>query len=337
MSKYLVTGGCGFIGSHLTDQLIKDGHDVVVFDNLSSGSLDNLHDDAVFIEGDIRDKHALKQIIREVDGCFHLAAIASVDISVKKWSETHETNLTGTINIFESIVERDEGPIPVIYASSAAVYGDNASVPLCETVQPSPLTPYGVDKLSCELHARIAHLIHNIPSVGLRFFNVYGPRQDPSSPYSGVISIFINKIMNDLPVKIFGNGTQTRDFVYVGDVVTMLKTSMQTHDKQCHVLNVCTGRSTSILELANIIASVTHKELKTEFSAPKSGDIHISLGSPEKTLRKLNKNAKTRLGEGLETTVTFIKKPTTTAASENIKILPLDNKLYEENNDRSNL
>ena len=170
---------------------------------------------AEFVEGDIRDKKIIKDIIKTVDGCFHLAAIASVDMSVKKWSETHETNLTGTINIFEAIAKREDGVIPVVYASSAAIYGDNASVPLCESVQPSPLTPYGADKLSCELHARIAHLIHNVPSIGMRFFNVYGPRQDPKSPYSGVISIFIEKILNDQPITIFGDGTQTRDFVYV--------------------------------------------------------------------------------------------------------------------------
>jgi len=318
MSKYLVTGGCGFIGSHLTDQLIEEGHQVVVLDNLSSGFLSNLNPKAKFIEGDIRDKIVLKDIIETVDGCFHLAAIASVDMSVKKWSETHETNLTGTINIFETIAEREEGAIPIVYASSAAIYGDNASVPLCESVQPSPLTPYGVDKLSCELHARIAHLIHNIPSIGMRFFNVYGPRQDPKSPYSGVISIFIEKILNDQPVTIFGDGTQTRDFVYVGDVVNMLKAAMEEHFYQCHVLNVCTGRSTSVLGLADIISSVSQKTLQKEYASARSGDIHISLGSPEKTLRRLNKNAQTRLGEGLEKTIEFMREKENEVIDENI-------------------
>lgn len=316
MSKYLVTGGCGFIGSHLTDKLIEEGHQVIVLDNLSSGFLSNLNSKAEFVEGDIRDKSTIQDIIDKVDGCFHLAAIASVDVSVKKWSETHETNLTGTINIFESIAERENGPIPVIYASSAAVYGDNASVPLCESVQPSPLTPYGADKLSCELHARIAHLIHNIPSIGLRFFNVYGPRQDPKSPYSGVISIFIEKILNDQAVTIFGDGTQTRDFVYVGDVVNMLKTSMEEHFYQRHVLNVCTGRSTSVLGLADIISSVAQKTLQKEFAPARSGDIHISLGSPEKTLRRLNITAHTRLGDGLKNTINSMEDKT----KENTKL-----------------
>ena len=325
MSKYLVTGGCGFIGSHLTDQLIEDGHKVLVLDNLSSGFLSNLNPKAEFIEGDIRDKSTVKDIIDQVDGCFHLAAIASVDVSVKKWSETHETNLTGTINIFESITERANGPIPVVYASSAAIYGDNASVPLCETVQPSPLTPYGVDKLSCELHARIAHLIHNIPSIGLRFFNVYGPRQDPKSPYSGVISIFIEKIMNNLPVTIFGDGTQTRDFVYVADVVQMLKIGMEEHFHQCHILNVCTGRSTSVLGLADIISSVAQKALKKDFAPAKSGDIHISLGSPEKSLRRLNKKANTRLGEGLEKTVAFMNKQADNKLKNSVITSPTNN------------
>jgi len=330
MSKYLVTGGCGFIGSHLTDKLIEEGHKVVVLDNLSSGFLSNLNPKAEFIEGDIRNKEVLKNIIKEVDGCFHLAAIASVDVSVKKWSETHEINLTGTINIFETIAKRENGPIPVVYASSAAIYGDNASVPLCESVQPSPLTPYGADKLSCELHARIAHLIHNIPSIGLRFFNVYGPRQDPKSPYSGVISIFIEKIMNDQPVIIFGDGTQTRDFVYVGDVVKMLKTSMKAHYYQCHILNVCTGRSTSVLDLADIISSVSHKALQKEYAPARSGDIHISLGSPKKTLRRLNKEATTRLGEGLEETITFMKQDEVQDISNTVITSSFKNKEKQE-------
>lgn len=210
MAKYCVTGGCGFIGSHLVDALIAAGHQIVVLDNLSSGKIENLHPKALFKMGNVQNPIDVADALYNVDGCFHLAAIASVQKSNEEWALTHKTNLTGTINVFEAAAKANKGkPVPVMFASSAAIYGDNACVPLSELEKPSPITAYGADKLGCELHGRIANLVHNVPNYGFRFFNVYGPRQDPKSPYSGVISIFSDKILKNEDIKIFGDGLQS--------------------------------------------------------------------------------------------------------------------------------
>ena len=181
MSTWLVTGGAGFIGSHLCEALQQRGDTVRVLDDLSTGRRSNLPDGIAFIEGDVADAAAVAAAIDGVDGCFHLAAIASVEKGVTDWLGTHRTNLTGTITLFDSI-RRQGSRIPVVYASSAAVYGDVAAMPITEATPCRPLSAYGADKYGCELHAAVASHVHAIPTVGLRFFNVYGPRQDPKSP-----------------------------------------------------------------------------------------------------------------------------------------------------------
>ena len=184
MSLYLVTGGAGFIGSHLCDALIARGDSVRVLDDLSTGRRANLPEGAELIVGDIADPETAWRATEGVDGCFHLAAIASVERATKDWLGTHRANLTGAITIFDAI-RRHGTKVPVVYASSAAVYGDCRTIPIRETAARRPLSAYGADKYGCELHAITASHVHGIPTVGLRFFNVYGPRQDPKSPYSG--------------------------------------------------------------------------------------------------------------------------------------------------------
>ena len=304
MANYLVTGGCGFIGSHLVDALIAAGDRVVVLDDLSTGTRDNLNPGADLVVGDICDAPLVKRLMAGMDGCFHLAAVASVERSVEAWTETHQVNLSGTISVFEAAKDAsDGGPVPVVYASSAAIYGDNASMPLSEKALPRPLTAYGADKLGCELHARVGHLVHQVPSMGMRFFNVYGPRQDPRSPYSGVISIFIDRICRGEPIKIFGDGEQCRDFIYVGDVVRFLRGAMQaTTDKQ-DVLNVCTGRMVTINQLAQAVARLSGQPLRVDHQTPRHGDIRISLGDPKRAARILGVVAETELGQGLRHTI----------------------------------
>src|SRR6185437_16521969 len=195
MALYLVTGGAGFIGSHLTDALLKRGDQVRVLDNLSTGKWENLDSKATLIVGDIADAGTVARAMDGVDGCFHLAAVASVELGNRDWLGTHRANLTGAITIFDAARRaRPDRTVPVVYASSAAVYGDNPNLPLAETAQTRPMSAYGADKLGCELHGRVAAHVHGVRTVGCRFFNVYGPRQDPGSPYSGVISIFFNRI-----------------------------------------------------------------------------------------------------------------------------------------------
>ncbi len=304
MANYLVTGGCGFIGSHLVDALIEAGHRVSVLDDLSTGSRDNLHPKAELVVGDIRDVPLVKMVMAGMDGCFHLAAVASVELSVRAWAETHQVNLSGAISVFEAAKDALDGrPIPVVYASSAAIYGDNASMPLSEKALPRPLTAYGADKLGCELHARVGQLVHQVPSMGMRFFNVYGPRQDPQSPYSGVISIFIDRIRRGETIKVFGDGEQCRDFIYVGDVVRFLMGAMQAADDKQDVLNVCTGRMVTINQLAQVIARLSGHPLQIDHQPPRSGDIRISLGDPKRAARILGITAETDLGRGLKHTI----------------------------------
>jgi UDP-glucose 4-epimerase len=301
MAKYLVTGGAGFIGSHLCDALLARGDQVRVLDNLSTGKRENISDDVEFFLGDVTDKTAVETASRGVDGCFHLAAIASVAQSTEDWVGTHEVNLTGAIRVLDAARATK---FPVVYASSAAVYGDNASMPLCETDRASPLTPYGADKLACELHARVASVLHNIPTAGMRFFNVYGPRQDPRSPYSGVISIFTDRLSRCLNIPIFGDGQQSRDFIYVGDVVRFLCAAMDRADTRATIYNVCSGQSTNLRQLAQTLATVSGVAPQIEYLPARQGDIRASLGNPARAAKNLGIRAEVSLGEGLSQTVT---------------------------------
>ena len=302
MAKYLVTGGCGFIGSHLVEALLAAGHDVRVLDDLSTGKRSNLPEGSVeLVVGDVGDPAAVGAAMHGVDGCFHLAAIASVQLSNQDWVGTHRVNLTGAIAVLDAARTANGGePVPVVYASSAAVYGDNENLPLAETELPRPLTAYGADKLGCELHATVAGAVHKVPTCGFRFFNVFGPRQDPNSPYSGVISIFAAKLRAGQPLTIYGDGHQTRDFVYVSDVVCHLLAGMEGASVAAPVFNVCTGRETSVSFLAETMAALLGAPLKLEFLPSRPGDIRHSLGSPANAVSALNVAAETTLASGLE-------------------------------------
>jgi UDP-glucose 4-epimerase len=217
VGRYLVTGGCGFIGSHLVDALCGRGHTVRILDDLSTENFAYKPPNVEFVRGDVAEPRIVLQAMRGVEGCFHLAAVASVERGNSDWLGTHRTNLTGTVAVFDAA--RRGNPkerIPVVFASSAAVYGGNPDIPLSEDATPRPLSAYGADKLGCELHGSVASHVHRVPTCGLRFFNVYGPRQDPTSPYSGVISIFCNRLKARRGITVYGDGHQTRDFIYVG-------------------------------------------------------------------------------------------------------------------------
>src|SRR5215469_14180806 len=241
MACFLVTGGAGFLGLHLVDALLKHGHLVRVLDDLSSGCRENLPRQIQFLHGDVSDPAAVEEAFEGVDGCFHLAAIASVARSNSEWLRTHEVNLAGTINVFDRARRLRRGrEIPVVYASSAAIYGNCAATPIGEDAPAAPLSAYGADKSACELHARVAGAVHKLRTVGLRFFNLYGPRQDARSPYSGVIACFAKRLRRRGPVEIFGDGEQVRDFTYVGDAVTALVRALGAASIDAPVYNVCT-------------------------------------------------------------------------------------------------
>lgn len=288
--RYLVTGGCGFIGSHLVDALRAAGHAVRVLDDLSSGRRENLAADVELLTGDVADAAVVRAALAGVDGCFHLAAIASVARGEREWLATHRANLTGTVTVFD-MIRAGGRAIPVVYASSAAVYGDRAEVPISEYAPCRPLSAYGADKLASELHARVAAHVHGIPSVGLRFFNVFGPRQDPGSPYSGVISVFCDRLRRGEGICIHGDGGQTRDFVHVTDVVAALVAAMGLAGRgeaaEAAVLNVCTGRPTTIRQLADAIARICGTKPAVTHGPARAGDIRESTGSPALLRRTL--------------------------------------------------
>jgi UDP-glucose 4-epimerase len=305
----LVTGGCGFIGSHLSAALIARGDRVRVLDDLSTGSRANLAPGAELVTGDITDPAAVRAAFDGAEACVHLAAIASVERGVKEWQATHRVNLSGTIAVFDAA--REAGGVPVVYASSAAVYGEQEKLPIEEDAPKVPLSAYGADKLGCEQHARVAGHVHGIPTLGLRFFNVFGPRQDPRSPYSGVISIFCDRLVAGEPVGITGDGGQTRDFIAVGDVVAGLLAGLRAASTAAPVVNLCTGRATSVRDLAGAIASlagVTGAAAEPRHLPPRSGEIRHSVGSPAKARALLGLGEPISLEEGLASVIGWIRE-----------------------------
>lgn len=296
----LVTGGAGFIGSHLVERLLANGEEVVILDNFSSGKRENVPIDARLVEGDILDADLITDLVRDVDSIFHLAALVSVQECILNWDLGHRVNLGGTIELFRAAAAT--GGVPVVYASSAAIYGDRSGLDCCEESLPAPISPYGADKLGCEHHGRAMTAIHGLPSVGLRFFNVYGPRQDPQSPYAGVISRFCANRLEGRPHIVFGDGHQGRDFIYVTDIVEglILARDHATSTKEAGVFNLCTGVETTLLDLAAALDGVAGEETTLiEHTRGRMGDIHRSLGNPSLAARDLDFVARTDIRRGL--------------------------------------
>lgn len=316
---YLVTGGCGFIGSHLVTALIAQGHEVTILDNLSTGKRENAYPEAHLIVGDTTDYTTVEKAMEGKDGCFHLAAVASVEKSTIEWADSHRVNITSTVNIFQA-ASRMQTSIPVVYTSSAAVYGDCPVTPIPENVVPKPLTAYGVDKLACDLHGYIARHVHGIPTMGLRPFNVYGPGQDPSSPYSGVISIFTDRMLKGLPITIYGDGMQVRDFVYVADAVKAFLAAMGSleadRNQKHRVVNLCTGRPTTIAGLAMTIARIINRPLDSRRGEARKGDIRVSIGDPARLEQVLGLKLETSLEDGLRRMMSAFGVATTVVVAQ---------------------
>ena len=295
-----MTGGAGFIGRALTARLVKAGARVTVLDDLSSGDASRLDPGVRLIEGSVTDLDQVTAAARDADAVFHLAAIASVAKCNADLAASHRVNLGGFVNVLEAAISQPVRPA-LVYASSAAVYGDNPDTPLAETAPPRPLSPYGADKLGCELHAAAAATVHGVRSTGLRFFNVYGPGQDPGSPYSGVISRFHSLTIRGEGLTIFGDGLQTRDFVFVEDVVdALIAAAGRQAGPEAEVLNVCTGQETSLLELARQLGDVSGRKVGISHAEGRAGDIRRSAGSPDRLARMLGARPATDLLTGLK-------------------------------------
>lgn len=297
----LITGGAGFIGSNLVDALVARGHAVRILDNFSTGRRSNLPDgDAVqIIEGDVADAAVVR---RAVDGCravVHLAAVASVQASVDDPLGTHLSNLIGTLNLCEAM--RAEGVRRVVFASSAAVYGNNGEgQAIDENTPKAPLTPYAADKLASEHYLDFYRRQHGLEPVIFRFFNIFGPRQDPSSPYSGVISIFTERAQKGLPIVVFGDGEQTRDFVYVGDLVEVLVQALEVGRAEEGAINVGLNRATSLNQLIEAIGEVLGGLPEVSYQAARSGDIRHSRANNARLLQRFRlPEPPTSMREGL--------------------------------------
>ncbi len=306
--KYLITGGAGFIGSNLVEKLLSDGHQVIVIDNLSTGykkNISNFLDQIEFYNSSIEEFNLLK--VDKADAVIHLAAQASVPLSIENFEESSSSNILGTIKIINFC---KSNKIPLVYASSSAIYGD-LDVGNDSDNNIDLLTPYSADKYLMEIYSNIAFKNYDMSSIGLRFFNVYGPKQDPHSPYSGVISIFVEKHIKEDVITIFG-GHQTRDFVYVGDVVNSIIKSIELvmKNKICETVNVLTGKSISIENLADQISDISGFQPKKIYSDLPIGDPIKSEGTTKKMidLLRININEFVEIEQGLKNTIFDIKK-----------------------------
>ncbi|WP_456367990.1 SDR family oxidoreductase [Thermococcus sp.] len=298
----VVTGGAGFIGSHISWELVKD-NEVVVIDNLYTGKEDNVPPGAKLVKADIRDYGSIAELISNADYVFHEAAQVSVVESIRDPIFTEEVNVLGTLNIIKALLE---GHGKLVFASSAAVYGDNPNLPLKESERPKPLSPYGVTKASAEEYLRVYNELYGLPVVALRYFNVFGPRQS-FNQYSGVISIFINRALAGKPLVIFGDGKQTRDFIYVKDVVKANLIVAESRRANGRVFNVATGKETTILELAMKIIEITGTTSSIVFDKPRPGDIRRSVADVSE-IKKLGFEPEWSLEEGLKKTVEWYSK-----------------------------
>lgn len=279
--KYLVTGSSGFIGTHLTSALIADGHEVVPFD---------LQDQT----GDIRNPEDFKDI-KGLDGVYHLAAIASVQETIKDPKGTYENNVLGTRNVFDFALGAN---LPVVYASSAAVYGDNQNLPLSEDEAPKPMSPYAEQKLQNESDAN-SYAQKGLKSFGVRFFNIYGPGQDPTSPYSGVISIFHERLKTAQTISIYGDGEQSRDFVYVSDAVKALTYAMKNASTKAPYANVCTQKTITLNRLYEIMRTLLKSDSKLAYQPAREGDIRHSEGDARYMLELTGYKYDCSLEEGM--------------------------------------
>jgi UDP-glucose 4-epimerase len=276
---YLITGGAGFIGSHIAEMLVAEGQRVVIYDNLASGHLHNLagfRDAVDFVEADVRDTAALAAAMVGVDYVFHEAAMVSVFESVEKPALCHEVNLTGTLNVCQAA--RDAGVKRLVMAGTAATYGNNPTLPKREDMMPEPESPYGLTKVAGEYYLQVFAKLYGLETAILRYFNVYGPRQDPSSPYSGVISKFTDVVRAGQTPLIFGDGLQTRDFVFVKDVARANLLAMRSpkvgHGEAC---NIGTGRSVSLLDLLAALSTIVGRAITPTFQPARAGDVQHSL------------------------------------------------------------
>lgn len=308
MAKCLVTGGAGFIGSHIAETLVKRGDEVRVLDDLSTGKMENLAAIAgefEFLEGDIRDLETCRRAVEGVATVFHEAALASVARSVEDPLLANAVNVTGTLNLL--VAARDAGVGSFVLASSSAVYGDDETMPKVEGREGRPVSPYGASKLFDEKYAQAFHALHGLNAVSLRYFNVFGPRQDPHSEYSAVIPLFITKVLRGERPTIFGDGEQSRDFIHVEDVVRANIAAAGSAAAAGEALNVACGAGTTVNALLAAVNDVLGAKAEARYAPPRPGDILHSTADIGKALRLLGFAPSLSFIEGLKSTIGWYK------------------------------
>lgn len=308
MMKFLVTGGAGFIGSNIVEELLKKGHSVRVLDNFSTGKRENLKEfnsDIEFFEGDIRSYHIVRRAVEEIEVILHQAALPSVPRSINDPITTNEVNATGTLNILDAA--KDTGVKRIVYASSSSVYGDNPELPKREDMLPNPLSPYAVSKLAGENYCRVFSKLYGIETVILRYFNVFGPRQDQSSQYSAVIPRFIKLMSNDQRPTIYGDGTQSRDFTYVANIVEGNLLAATKDVKSGLVMNCACHGQVTLKELVKQINNLLNKNTEPIYADSRPGDIKHSFANIELIKKILDFKPIISFLDGLSSTIKFYK------------------------------
>jgi len=300
----LITGGAGFIGSNLAEELAKK-HEVVIIDDLSTGRVKNVEDlDLELVRGSITDPDMLKETFRGVDYVFHQAALPSVQRSIEDPVRANEVNICGTLNVL--VAARDAGVTKVIYASSSSVYGDTPELPKREDMKPDPKSPYAVAKLTGEYYCRVFNEIYGLKTVALRYFNVYGPRQDPSSDYAAVIPNFVNRVMAGKEPIIYGDGEQTRDFTFVRDVVQANVLAMESD--AIGVFNVATGKRISVNDLAGMVMGIIGNRVDCVQEVARAGDVRDSLGDISRAHAGFGYVPLYGMEEGLKETIGWFRR-----------------------------
>ncbi len=305
-STYLVTGGAGFIGSNIVERLVDEGHHVRVLDNFSTGRRENLAPwlhRIELLEGDLRDPETVHQAVQGVDYVLHQGAIPSVPRSVDDPLTSHQCNATGTLNLL--IAARDAPVKRVVYASSSSVYGDSPELPKRETMPTDPLSPYAVSKLAGETYCRAFCQVYGLETVCLRYFNVFGPRQDPGSQYAAVIPAFVTAMLDGRRPVVYGDGRQSRDFTYVANVVEANLLACRAEDAAGGVYNAACGRRTTLLELLEALERVTGRQANPRFDPPRPGDVKHSVAAIDQARRHLGYEPIVGFEEGLRRTVAF--------------------------------
>ena len=301
--RYLVTGGAGFIGSNTVDELVRRGHNVVVLDDLSSGKAENLagvKGKIQFLQHSITDLDRLREACRGVDYVMHLGARTSVPRSVIDPLETNRVNVDGTLNVL--VAARDAKVKRVVFAGSSSVYGETPTLPKRESMPPAPISPYGVSKLAGEIYGQVFQRAYGLEFVSLRYFNVFGPRQDPGSPYSGVLSLFNAAVLDGTQPTVYGDGEQSRDFTYVGNVVEANLLACEARQAAGLVINIGTGTRYTLNQTLALLEKITGRPAKAKYVPPREGDIRDSQADITRARDVLGYNPRVGFEEGLQRT-----------------------------------